>query len=81
MQSLIRSKSAGVTGGRGTAGAGPGRDPATKGELSGEKRPAPSTPSSGGADKSSENAKKRRLKWHSKCLQAAGAEVMFPEEG
>ena len=25
MQSLIRSKSAGVTGGRGTAGAGPGR--------------------------------------------------------
>ena len=26
MQSLIRSISAGVTGGRGTAGAGPGRD-------------------------------------------------------
>ena len=26
MQSLIRSESAGVTGGRGTAGAGPGRD-------------------------------------------------------
>ena len=26
MQSSIRSKSAGVTGGRGTAGAGPGRD-------------------------------------------------------
>ena len=26
MQSLIRSKSAGVAGGRGTAGAGPGRD-------------------------------------------------------
>ena len=26
MQSLIRSKSAGVTDGRGTAGAGPGRD-------------------------------------------------------
>ena len=26
MQSLIRSKSAGVTGGRGTAGAGPDRD-------------------------------------------------------
>ena len=26
MQSLIRSKSVGVTGGRGTAGAGPGRD-------------------------------------------------------
>ena len=26
MQSLIRSKSAGVTGGRGTAGAGSGRD-------------------------------------------------------
>ena len=26
MQALIQSKSAGVTGGRGTAGAGPGRD-------------------------------------------------------
>ena len=26
MQALIRSKSAGTTGGRGTAGAGPGRD-------------------------------------------------------
>ena len=26
MQALTRSKSAGVTGGRGTAGAGPGRD-------------------------------------------------------
>ena len=26
MQALIRSKSAGITGGRGTAGAGPGRD-------------------------------------------------------
>ena len=37
MQSLIRSKSAGVTGGRGTAGAGPGRDllyiPADAGQL------------------------------------------------
>ena len=30
MQALIRSKSAGVTGGRGTAGAGPGRDNARK---------------------------------------------------
>ena len=26
MQALIRSKSAGITGGRGTVGAGPGRD-------------------------------------------------------
>ena len=33
MQSLIRSKSAGVTGGRGTAGAGPGRDLLYQGEL------------------------------------------------
>ena len=56
-------------------------NPTSKGEPSGEKRPAPSTPSAGGADKSSENAKKRRLNWHSKCLQAAGVEVRFPEEG
>ena len=42
---------------------------------------SPSTPSAGGANKSSENAKKRRLNWHSKCLQAAGVEVKFPEEG
>ena len=56
-------------------------NPAPQGEPSGEKRPAPSTPSAGGADKSSENAKKRRLNRHSKCLQAAGVEVKFPEEG
>ena len=41
----------------------------------------PPPPGAGGADKSSENAKKRRLHWHSKCLQAAGPEVKFPEEG
>ena len=46
-----------------------------------EKQPAPSTPSVGGTNKSSEDAKKRRLNWHSKCLQAAGVEVKFPEEG
>ena len=56
-------------------------NPTPKGEPAGEKRPAPSTPSAGGADKSGENAKKRPLNWHSKCLQAAGVEVKFPEEG
>ena len=70
-----RRSSAPPTGGRGAP------SPTPKGEPSGEKRPAPSTPSAGGADKSSENAKKRRLSWHSKCLQAAGVEVKFLEEG
>ena len=37
--------------------------------------------SAGGADKSSKNAKKRDLNRHSKCLQAAGVEVKFPEDG
>ena len=46
-----------------------------------KKRQAPSSPSAGGTDKSSENAKKRRLNWHSTCLQAAGVEVNFAEEG
>ena len=62
------------TGGRGAL------NPTPKGEPSGERRPAPSTPSAGGADKSNENAKKHRLNWHSKCLQAAGVEVKLPEE-
>ena len=53
--------------------------PTSKGEQPGEKRTASSTPSAGGADKGNENAKKRRLNWHSKCLQAAGFEVKFPE--
>ena len=70
-----RRSSAPPTDGRGAA------KPTPKGERSGEKRPAPSTPSAGGADKSSDNAKKHRLNWHSKCLQAAGVEVKFPEEG
>ena len=52
-----------------------------KGEPLGEKRPATSNPSAGGADKSSENAKKRRLNWHSRCLQATEVEVKFSEEG
>ena len=63
------------TGGRGAANATP------KGEPSDEKQPAPSTPSAGGANKSSENAKKRSLNWHSDCLQAAGVGMKFPEEG
>ena len=55
--------------------------PHLKGEQSGDNRPVPSTLSAGGADKGSENAKKRRPNLHSKCLQAAGVEVKFPEEG
>ena len=70
-----RRSSAPSTGRRGAP------NPTPNGEPSGEKRPAPSTPSAGGPDKSSENAKKRRLNWHSKCLQATGVEVKFPEEG
>ena len=53
--------------------------PTPKGEQPGEKRTVPSIPSAGGADKGNENAKKRRLNWHSKCPQAAGFEVEFPE--
>ena len=79
------SKGKGNPGGRRSSAPPTGRrgapNPTPKGEPSGEKRPAPSTPSAGGADKSSENAKKCRLNWHSKCLQAAGVEVKFPEEG
>ena len=56
-------------------------NPSAEGEPSGDKRPAPSTSSPGGADKSSENTKKGRLNWHSKCLQTAEVEVKFPEEG
>ena len=69
-----RRSSAPSTGGREAP------NPSPKVEPSGEKRPAPSTPSAGSAKKSSENAKKRRLNLHSKCLQAAGVEVKFPEE-
>ena len=63
-----RRSSAPSIGGRGAP------NPTPKGEPSGEKRPAHSTPSAGGADKSSENAKNRRLNWRSKCLQSAGVE-------
>ena len=70
-----RRSSAPPTGGRGAP------NPTPKGEPSGEKRPAPSTLSAGCAVKSSENAKKRRLNWQSKSLEAAGVEVKFPEEG
>ena len=55
--------------------------PPPKGEQPGEKRTVPSTPSASGADKGNENAKKRRLNWHSKCLQAADFEFKFPEGG
>ena len=44
-------------------------------------QPPPTPCSAGGADKSSKNVKKLSLNWHSKCLQAAGVEVRFPEEG
>ena len=46
-------------------------NPTSKGEPSGEKRPAPSTPSAGGAEKSSQNAKKRRLNSKKKCFSNA----------
>ena len=42
--------------------------------------PPPPSPINGGAEKG-ENTKKRKLNWPSKCLQAAGVEVKFPEEG
>ena len=70
-----RRSSAPPSGGRGAP------NPTPTAEPSGEKRPAPSTPSPGGAEKNSKNAKERRLNWNSKCLQAAGVEVKFPEEG
>ena len=70
-----RRSSAPHTGGRGAP------NPTPKGQLSGEKQPAPSDPIAGGVHKSSKNAKKRRLSWHSKWLQAAGVEVKFRQEG
>ena len=70
-----RRSSAPPTGGREAP------NPTPKGEQSGEKRPVLSTPRAGGANKGSEKAKKRRLNWHSKYLQAAVVEVKFPEEG
>ena len=39
-----------------------------------------STPSARGADED-DTAKKRKPTWHSKCLQAAGVEVRFPQDG
>ena len=55
-------------------------NPTHKGEQSRENRPVPPIPSAGGADNRSENAKKRRLNSHSKCLQAAGVAVKFAED-
>ena len=69
-----RRSSAAPTGGRGAT------DPTPKGEQRDEKWTVASTPSAGGAD-SNDNGKKRKLNWHSKCLQAAGPGVKFPEEG
>ena len=68
-------------GGRRNSASPTGRKPGPtpKVEQPREKRTAPSTPSASGADKGSENAKNRRLNWHSKCLQAAGFGVKFPE--
>ena len=66
--------SAPLTGGRGAP------SPTPKGEQPGDKRTIPSTPSASGAE-NHENAEKRKLNWHSKCLQPAEAEVKFAEEG
>ena len=63
--------------GRQPIGGGGSPNPTPKGEPLAEKWPGPSTPSAGGDDKSGENAKERRLNWHSKCLQAAGVEINF----
>ena len=63
-----------LTSGRGTPSSTP------KGEQLGGKRTVPSTPGTGGADKD-DNAKKRKLNWHSKFLQAAAMQVKFLEEG
>ena len=50
-------------------------------EQQGEKRAAPpSTPTVCGPDKG-RNARKSRLKSHSKCLMEAGVEVKFSKEG
>ena len=54
---------------------------ATKGEQQGEKRAVPtSSPAAGGAKKG-ENANKRKLNRHGRCLQAAAVGMNFPEEG
>ena len=51
-----------------------------QGEQQGEKQAAPpSNPTAGGPEKG-ENAKKRKLNWHSKCLMKAGVEVKFPPQ-
>ena len=55
-------------------------NPTPEGEQPGEKRTVPSIPSASGTEKN-DNAKKRKLNWHSKCLKAATVEVKFPEEG
>ena len=53
---------------------------APRGRQPGDKRNLPSFPSTGGTQKS-ENAKKRKFNWHSKCPKAAGVELMSPEDG
>ena len=68
-----RRSSAPFSSGRG------GPNPVSKVEQPGDKRIVPSTPTAARAEKD-ENAKKRKLEWHSKCLQAGGVEVKFHEE-
>ena len=55
-------------------------NPTPKCEQPGEKRTVPSTCSGCGAEKNG-NANQRRLSWHFKCLQAAGVDFEFPDEG
>ena len=69
-----RRSSAGPTGGGGWPNS------VLKGEQCGDNRTVPSTLIAGSAEKG-KNAKKRKLHWHSKCLQAAGQEVNVPDEG
>ena len=56
----------------------PGHTP--KDEQLGETWTVPSNPGAGSTEKN-RNAKKCKLHWHFKCLQAAGVDVKFPEEG
>ena len=59
-----QTSSAPTTGGRGAT------KPTPKGEHPPEKQTVPTTPSASGAEKN-ENAKKRKLNWHFKCMQTA----------
>ena len=54
-------------------------NPTPKGEQPGEKRTIPSTPRADGVEKN-QNAKEQ-AQLALKCLQAAGVDLQFPEEG